>query len=119
MALTRRMAIEHGISYGSGTINYHNDTLVYDRALRSFPQDDSYAALKAAVDEADLAACKESCANLREVLGMLAMSELFEMTDPLLEALDADSLPAVEDMENFEEAYCEMVSFLEDARGKH
>ena len=45
MAISRREALKHGISYGTGTINHGNDSIVYDRALRKFPKDETFSQL--------------------------------------------------------------------------
>lgn len=39
MAISRRDILKLGVSYGTGVINFNNDSIVYDRALRKLPED--------------------------------------------------------------------------------
>ena len=39
MAISRREIIKLGVSYGSGAINFGNDSVAYERALRKLPED--------------------------------------------------------------------------------
>ena len=39
MAISRREIIKLGVSYGSGAINFGNDSVAFERALRKLPED--------------------------------------------------------------------------------
>lgn len=56
MAISRREALKHGISYGTGALNHGNDSIVYDRALRKFPKDETFTQLKSTIDAGDATA---------------------------------------------------------------
>jgi len=102
MAISRREALKHGISYGTGTINHGNDSIVYDRALRKFPKDETFSQLKAA----PLAqAFQHLCAEL-------AFSKLYLACHPIIEALQDGDLPAAQDFEELEAGYQDIADFL-------
>ena len=42
MAISRRLILKLGVSYGTGVINYGNDSIVYDRELRKLPGDPTF-----------------------------------------------------------------------------
>ena len=67
MAISRREILKYGVSYGTGVITFGNDSLAYDRALRSFPENTAYAAFKQAL---------AACGALEEETGSPEANEL-------------------------------------------
>ena len=65
MAISRREILKLGVSYGTGSINFGNDSVVYDRELRKFPQSTTLQEFLDALAEAEdrLAAEAEQAAN--------------------------------------------------------
>ena len=42
MAISRREILKYGVSYGTGVINFNNDSIAYERELRKLYQDVSF-----------------------------------------------------------------------------
>ena len=97
--ISRRLAVKVGISYGTGAMNFGNDALVFERELRKFPQDTSFDDLKTAVEAADLEAARNAACALSETSSKLALSKLYSSLVPILQAIEDEALPAVEELE--------------------
>ena len=112
MAISRREALKHHISYGTGTINHGNDSIVYDRALRKFPKDETFSQLKSAIDEGDVIAAAPLAQAFQHLCASLAFSQMYVDMQPVVEALDAEELPAAEELEAVEAGYRDVADFL-------
>lgn len=112
MAISRREALKHNISYGTGTINHGNDSIVYDRALRKFPKDETFSQLKSAIDEGDAIAATPLAQAFQHLCASLAFSQMYIDMQPVVEALDAEELPAAEELEAVEASYRDIADFL-------
>lgn len=128
MAITRREALKHGISYGSGVINHGNDSIAYDKDLRSFPQNNAWAEMQEALEGVEFAdtESEEASEEINESVqaaidktkafmktcGHLCLSELFLSTRPVLDALEENTFPAPIDLDNMEAKYNEIVAYL-------
>lgn len=112
MAISRREALKHHISYGTGTLNHGNDSIVYDRELHKFPTDQTFSQLKQAIDEGDTAAAAPLAHAFQHLCATLAFSELYVACQPIIEALDAEELPAAEDFEQLEAGYQDIAGYL-------
>ncbi|MDO5791650.1 MAG: hypothetical protein Q4Q41_03700 [Coriobacteriia bacterium] len=112
MAISRREALKHNISYGTGTINHGNDSIVYDRALRKFPKDETFAQLKSAIDSGDVTAAAPLAQAFQHLCATLAFSQMYVDMQPVVEALDAEELPAAEELEAVEAGYRDIADFL-------
>lgn len=115
MAISRREALKRGISYGTGVINHGNDSIAYDRALKTFPADDSYAALRAAIAEGDAESALPAAQAFRKRCGELALSELYLRAAAVVAALEEGSLPPVEELDALDAARAGIVAYLERA----
>lgn len=115
MAISRREALKHHISYGTGTLNHGNDSIVYDRALRKFPADETFSQLKDAINAGDAAAAAPLAHAFQHLCTTLAFSELYVACQPIIEALEAEELPAAEDFETLEAGYQDIASYLTSA----
>lgn len=62
---------------------------LYERFLRKFPQDPTFAALRRAHDEGDLETYLAAVHTLKGVAGNLGLSRLFELSSQLLTTLRA------------------------------
>lgn len=112
MAISRREALKHSISYGTGTINHGNDSIAYDRALRKFPKDETFTQLKSAIDAGDATAAAPLAQAFQHLCATLAFSQLYVDMQPVVEALDAEELPAAEELETVEAGYRDIADFL-------
>lgn len=112
MAISRREALKHNISYGTGTINHGNDSIVYDRALRAFPKDETFSQLKSAIETGDATAAAPLAHAFQHLCATLAFSQLYVKMGPITEALDAEELPAAEELEAAEANYHDIADFL-------
>lgn len=112
MAISRREALKHGISYGTGTINHGNDSIVYDRALRKFPKDETFSQLKSAIDAGDATAAAPLPQAFQHLCAELAFSKLYLACHPIIEALQDGDLPAAQDFEELEAGYQDIADFL-------
>lgn len=115
MAISRREALKRGISYGTGVMNHGNDSIVYDRDLRAFAAETTYADLRAAVEEGDAERALPLAHEFRQRCAHLAMSELFLAAAPVEAALEEGSLPAVEELDELEACYRPIADYLAHA----
>ncbi|ACV21679.1 Uncharacterised protein [Slackia heliotrinireducens] len=123
MAISRREILKLGVSYGTGAINFGNDSVAYDRELRKFTNNEAYAAFKAALvpqgegDEAtvDMAAAAEAGRAFQSLCGNLAISGLYMKMSDILAQLDEECLPAVAELDDLEADYQALVSYLKSA----
>lgn len=53
MAISRRLILKLGVSYGTGAINFGNDSVAYDRELRGLPENTVFAAFLETLREAE------------------------------------------------------------------
>lgn len=112
MAISRREALKHGISYGTGSLNHGNDSIVYDRELRKFPKDETFSQLKQAIEAGDATAAAPLAHAFQHLCATLAFSQLYMDMQPVVEALDAEELPAAEELETVETSYRDIADFL-------
>ena len=112
MAISRREALKHGISYGTGALNHGNDIIVYDRELRKFPKDETFSQLKQAIEAGDATVAASLAQAFQHLCATLAFSQLYMDMQPVVEALDAEELPAAEELEAVESGYCDLADFL-------
>lgn len=112
MAISRREALKRNISYGTGTLNHGNDSIVYDRALRAFPKDETFSQLKNAIEAGDATAAAPLAHTFQHLSATLALSQLYVEMQPIAEALEAEELPAPQDFEAVEASYRDIVDFL-------
>ena len=63
MAISRRHILKLGVSYGTGTINFGNDSVVYDRALRKLPESTALEEFLEALSAAEDALAEEALAQ--------------------------------------------------------
>lgn len=112
MAISRREALKHGISYGTGALNHGNDSIVYDRALRKFPKDETFTQLKSTIDAGDATAAAPLAQAFQHLCAELAFSQMHVDMQPVMEALDAEELPAAEELEAVEANYRDIADFL-------
>ncbi len=112
MAISRREALKHNISYGTGTLNHGNDSIVYDRALRKFPKDETFSQLNQAIEAGDAIAAAPLAHAFQHLCATLALSKLYVDMQSIVEALDAEELPAAEEFEAVEAEYRDVADFL-------
>lgn len=112
MAISRREALKHGISYGTGVITHDNDSIAFDRALRAFPHDESYARMTQAIEAGDVEQAHEAASAFTHCCSTLAMSELYVAMRPVEEALAEGALPSAEELAEVDAAYQELVAYL-------
>ena len=115
MAISRREALKHHISYGTGTLNHGNDSIVYDRALRKFPEDQTFSQREAAIEAGNPADAAPLAHAFQHLCATLAFSNLYVACQPIIEALDAEELPAAEDFEHLKASYQDIAGFLKSA----
>lgn len=112
MTISRREALKHGISYGTGALNHGNDSIVYNRALKKFPADETFSQLKATIEAGDATAAAPMAQAFQHLCATLAFSQLYLTCQPIVEALEAEELPAAEDFEHLEALYQDVTDFL-------
>lgn len=112
MAITRRSAVEHGISYGTAMITFKNDALAYQDALRALPEDDTFDRYKEALQAGDAEQAKTLLRSLRQTFAHLALSDLVVAATTLETALTGEELPSVEECEQFEGEYRVLIEWL-------
>lgn len=105
MAISRRKVLALGISYGTGVINHGNDQLAYDHALRELPDNTCYEDLVEAVEDEDAHGALEHARDLRELCGSLSLSSLYVEAAQIVDALEGDNLPSVDEMDALEATY--------------
>lgn len=115
MAISRREALKHGISYGTGVLNHGNDSIVFDRELRKFPNDATFSQLKEVIEAGDATAAAPLAHAFQHLCATLAFSELYVACQPIIEALDAEELPAAEELEAVESHYHDIADYLTGA----
>lgn len=115
MAISRREALKRGISYGTGVITHGNDSIVFDRALRAFPKDGTYAEMRAALEAGDAEAALPAAQAFTQLCSSLAMSELFVAMKQVEEALAEGALPSAEELDEIDAAYHDLVEYLSRA----
>lgn len=115
MAISRREILKRGVSYGTGVINHGNDSIVYDRELRKFPQAGCYGEMRSAIEAGDTPRALEAAKVFRQLCGNLAMSSLYTKCAPVIRALEEECLPPVEDLEKLEGDYASLVDYLSHA----
>lgn len=111
-AATLAIDPERCIGYGTGTINHGNDSIVYDRALRKFPKDETFSQLKSAIDAGDATAAAPLAQAFQHLCATPAFSQMYVDMQPVVEALDTEELPAAEELEAVEAGYRDIADFL-------
>ncbi len=96
----------------TGTLNHGNDNIVYDRELRKFPKDETFSQLKSAIDAGDVTAAAPLAHTFQHPCATLAFSQMYVDMQPVVEALDAEELPAAEELEAVEISYRDIADFL-------
>ena len=93
MAISRREIIRLGVSYGTGAINFGNDSVAYERALRKLPADTHLAEFLEELDRAtEVLAAEEAAAEAEAEATAEAAAEAAEC-----ETADENAVPAPED----------------------
>jgi hypothetical protein len=115
MGINRSEAVAAGISFGTGAINFGNDSIVYTRHLRKLPNDDTFAQLKDAIAQGDLEKAKPLAQSFKQLCANLALSRVYMRLEPIVEALDEDALPAVEELEDVQYEYDKVINYLKSA----
>ena len=88
MAISRREIIKLGVSYGSGAINFGNDSVAFERALRKLPQDTHLAEFLDELERVtEVLAAEEAAAEAAAAEAEAADEEVAEdAAEPTLES---------------------------------
>lgn len=108
-------SVDAGISFGTGVINYGNDSVAYTRHLRKLPQDTTFASLKDAIAQGNLEDATAYAETFRQLCADLAFSRVYMRLEPIIDALDEGALSAVEELEDVEYEYEKVISYLKSA----
>lgn len=76
-----------GISAGEGLARFSGNAALYEKYLKRFPGDESFAAMCAAIDAGDAGAAFDAAHTLKGITGNLSMTRLYGDLGPLVEAL--------------------------------
>ena len=85
---------EAGVDCAGGVARFLGQDALYERFVRQFPQDPSFAALQTALAAGDLPAAFTAAHTLKGTSGNLSFNRLFEDIKPLVEALRAGDAAA-------------------------
>lgn len=113
MGISRRKALAAGISYGTGCLHFGNDSIVYNRELKKLPNDTTYRDLRKAIEDENLEAAKPLAQQMEKLCSSMALSEAYMACRPIVEALDEDSLPAIDELDELEARWRPIVDYIE------
>lgn len=96
-----------GIAYADGVARFVGHAELYEKYLKTFPQDPNYAAMEEALRCGDGEAAFHAAHTLKGVSGNLSLNDLYLTLLPLVEALrgQADLPKAISLLPPVQEAY--------------
>jgi hypothetical protein len=107
MAISRRRILEFGVSYGTGAINFNNDSVAYDRELRKLPADTTFYEFMDALSGAEEILAEYAriqAEKAAEAEAKAAAEESAEVEDAAVEAKATTEAAAVEEIAKVEES---------------
>lgn len=114
--MNKDILIEHGIDYDDGVNRLMGNSMIFEKCLLKFPNDESYAKLKAELATGNCSEAFKYAHTLKGIAGNLSMKRLCASANECCEALRAgnikDAIPLFTIVEN---DYNEVLAALQEA----
>lgn len=101
-----------GVFYGEGIKRFSGKTMLYEKFLLKFKEDQSYSCLQKALEEEDVAAAFSAAHNLKGVTGNLSLNNLYYLLIPFVEILRSGEIPCKVLWQSIEEEYERIIKVL-------
>ncbi len=85
--MNRQECIDAGINYDEGVARFVGNAEMFERFLREFPADTTYAALESAMEQRDGKAAFQAGHTLKGLTGNLSMVDLYRQLVVFVDAL--------------------------------
>jgi HPt (histidine-containing phosphotransfer) domain-containing protein len=112
--MNRQDCINAGINYDDGVARFVGNAGMYEKFLRSFLQDDSFAQLREAMGRGDVGASFQAAHTLKGLTGNLSLERLYKKLVVLTDALRGEGdMPLAKSLfPDVEKEYADVTAFI-------